>query len=191
MTARTHDAFAFAFLITIAAYFPPESINVLTLFSGVLAADIGALLPDLDGAGNRLWDLLPHGDRLGKILRRVFYKHRTITHSLLGFFAIYKFFEWLLPKFLNPSFIDPNIVFACLMIGYVSHLLADSFTEEGLPLLFPLRTKFGIPPIEAWRMKTGKWFENFVVFPGLGVYLIWFIYNNQEKLIHILRSTGS
>lgn len=187
MTARTHDAFAFASLVTVAAFYPPESLNLITLVGAVVAADVGALIPDLDTAGNRLWDLLPAGRTTGKVLRRIFYKHRTITHSFLGVYLIYNFFDWIFPKFLNPSFVDPQIILISVMIGYLSHLLADSLTEEGLPLLFPLRISFGFPPIKKIRIKTGRWFENFVVYPGVWIYVIWFIHFKKDLFTQILR----
>jgi len=90
MTARTHDAFAFASLVTVAVYYPPESLNLLTLFAAIVGNNIGALMPDMDSAANRLWDLLPAGNFLGRIFKRIFYKHRTLSHSLLGLFIIYK-----------------------------------------------------------------------------------------------------
>ena len=188
MTAKTHDAFAFASLITVTTYFPPETLNLMTLFTSVSAADIGAVIPDMDQAGNRLWDLLPAGDTLGKYFRRVFYKHRTITHSILGVFLLYKGFGWLLPKLLNSTFVDPSLIFASLMVGYISHLIADIFTKDGLPLLFPFKFEFGIPPISKLRITTGSWFENFVVLPGIAVYIIWFIGINQDQLISLIKS---
>ena len=187
MTARTHDAFAFASLVTFAAFFPPENLNLTTLVVSVIGADVGALLPDLDQAGNRLWEMLPSGHNLGRIFRRIFYKHRTLTHSLIGVFAIYKLLEFVLPLVLNSGFLNTKIVLASIMIGYLSHLLADSLTEEGLPLLFPLNISFGLPPIRKVRIKTGKWFENFVVYPVVWIYLIWFIHLNQASLTNILR----
>jgi inner membrane protein len=187
MTARTHNAFALASLITATAYFPPHQLNLMTLIVSVVGADIGALIPDMDTSGNYLWGLLPQGQRLGGFLKKIFYKHRTITHSLLGFALIYKVFEWLLPKIFNPSFIDPHIIFVSIMIGYVSHLIADSFTEEGIPLFFPLRFSIGIPPIKKLRIRTGSWMENFIVFPIICIYLIWFVNLNKEVLLFILR----
>ena len=191
MTARTHDAFAFASLITVAAFFPPESLNLATPLVSIVGADIGALIPDMDGAGNRLWDLLPAGDKMGKILRRIFYKHRTLTHSIIGVVAIYKLLEWVLVRLLNPGFLDEKIVLAAIMIGYLSHLLADSLTEEGVPFLFPLRINFGIPPIKKWRIKTGRWFENFVIYPAVWIYLIWFINTKSDVLTKIIRLVNS
>lgn len=187
MTARTHDAIAFASLITASVIYPPKSLNLMTLFAAVVAADVGTLIPDMDQAGNRLWDLLPAGDTVGKVFRRVFYKHRTISHSILGVFAIYRLLNWLLPKFLNPNFVNPMIILYSIMIGYISHLVADSFTKDGLPLLFPFRINFGIPPIKKLRITTGKWFENLVIFPGVWVYLIWLINAKQQVLISVLK----
>ena len=190
MTARTHDAFAFASLVSVAAYYPPESLNLFTLFAAIIGNNIGALMPDMDSAGNRLWDLLPAGDVLGKVFRRIFYKHRTLSHSFLGVFLIYQLLAWVLPKFLNPSFIDPHIVLISIMIGYLSHLLADSMTKEGLPLLFPFKIDFGIPPIEGLRITTGKWLERYIVYPSVWIYLIFFIYYNQDRLADVIKLVG-
>lgn len=190
MTARTHDAFAFASLVTVAAYYPPASLNLFTLFAAIVGNVIGALIPDMDQAGNRLWDLLPGGDMVGKIFRRVFYKHRTITHSILGVFLIYKILQWLLPKILNPNFVDANVVFAAIMIGYISHLIADGMTKEGLPLLFPFKFNFGVPPIEALRITTDSWVEKYMILPGVAVYIIWFISTHQSQLIKIIKLIG-
>lgn len=137
-------------------FFQPESLNLATLLVSIVGANIGTLIPDMDEAGNRLWDLLPAGDNVGKILRIVFYKHRTVTHSIIGGVAIYKILGWILVRSLNTDFLDEGIILTSIMIGYFSHLLADAFTEEGIPLLFPLKINFGIPPIKKWRIKTGK-----------------------------------
>lgn len=191
MTARTHDAFAFVSLVTVATFYPPISLNLLTLFAGIVANNIGALIPDMDQAGNRLWDLLPLGDHLAKVFKRIFYKHRTLSHSILGVFLIYKLLSWVLPKFLNPNFIDPEIVLISIMIGYISHLLADMLTKDGLPLFFPFPFEIGIPPIKALRITTGKWMENIVVYPAIWVFLILVIYYNQEKLKLIFKLVSS
>lgn len=188
MTARTHNAIALASLVTIAGFYPLASLNLPTLIGAIIGNNIGALIPDIDTGGNYLWGLLPQGRILGRFLKKIFYKHRTITHSALGLFLIYKFFEWILPKIFNSSFIDPNIILISIMIGFISHLVSDGFTEEGVPLLFPLRINFGIPPIKKIRIKTGRWFENFVVFPGVWIYLFWFVQKNQNIFLQILKN---
>lgn len=120
MTARTYDAFAFASLVTVSAYYPPSSLSLGTLFAAVVGNIVGSLIPDMDQASNRLWDLLPAGDYLGKVFRRLFLSHRTLSHSILGLFIIYNILGWLLPKLLNPLYIDSKIVFISVMIGYAS-----------------------------------------------------------------------
>lgn len=187
MTARTHNIFAFASLITTAAYFPPNNLNLTTMVFAIVGTDIGALIPDMDTGGNYLWGLLPQGERLGNIFKKIFYKHRTITHSFLGLFLVYEFFGWLLPRIFNSSFIDPQIIFISIMVGYVSHLIADSFTEEGIPLFFPLRFSIGFPPIKKIRIHTGSWVEKFIVFPAICVYLIWCVNLNKEVLLSIFK----
>ena len=187
MTARTHDVFAFASLITVAVLRPPESLTVLTLFTSIVGNIVGALIPDMDQATNRLWDLLPAGNTIGKIFRRAFFKHRTLSHSIAGVFLIYKLLEWVMPRIFNAEFVDPTIVMWSIMIGYGSHLLADSLTKEGLPLFFPFDMNIGFPPIETLRVTTGKWVENFVVFPAVGIYIFWFVVKFQNELADILK----
>ncbi len=179
--------FAFASLVTVSVFYPPTSLNLPTLFGSLIGCVVGSLMPDMDQSSNRLWDLLPGGDYLGKIFRRVFLGHRSLSHSLLGVFLLYLLLSWLLPKLFDPSFIYPTLVLISVMIGTISHLVADSLTEEGVPLFFPLGYKFGFPPITSWRIKTGKWFEEFVIFPGIFVYLFAFIASYQSQLITILK----
>ncbi|MBI2009706.1 MAG: metal-dependent hydrolase [Candidatus Chisholmbacteria bacterium] len=186
MTARTHDAIAFASLVTAATLYPPASLNLYTLFAAIIGNNIGALIPDIDQASNRLWDLVPGGDRIDKVLSRLFYKHRTLTHSLLGLFLIFKSLEWLLPRLLNEAFVNVDLVFWSIIIGYASHLVADAFTKEGLPLLFPLKIKIGLPPIKAFRLTTDSWVERLVVLPGVAIYLFWFINQNKATLLALL-----
>lgn len=188
MVAKTHNAFAFASLITIAGMFPPDNINLTTLIGAIIGNNIGGLIPDMDTSGNYLWGLLPQGHLLGKFLRKIFYKHRTITHSLLGTFLIYKFLDFLLHKIFNGNFVDVNIILISIMIGFVSHLLSDSFTEEGVPLLYPIPLTFGIPPIRKVRIKTGHWFENWIVYPGIWIYLFFFVQKYYPTFQELLRN---
>lgn len=187
MTAKTHDAAAFAVLITAAVYFPPPNLKIATVLTALVANIVGALLPDIDQASNRLWDLLPGGNLVGRVLRRVLLSHRTLSHSILGIWGVYKLSLWLLPKWLNSSFVEIGIVWAALMIGYLSHLVLDGFTEEGLPLLWPIKWKFGLPPIAQWRIETGKWFEKYVVFWGIVMYTLIFLGRNFFRLAEMFK----
>ncbi len=187
MTGRTHDAIAFASLITVAVINPPGSINIATATAAIVGNIVGATLPDLDQSTNRLWDLLPGRDFVGKLMRPLFLGHRNLTHSLVGVFLIYKILEFLLPRILNPSYVNSQIVFAAMMIGYISHLVGDALTKEGLPLLFPSPLRFGFPPISAMRITTGKWIENIVILPGTAAYIFWFIGANHTSFVSLLK----
>lgn len=184
MTSRTHDVFAVASLITVATYYPPPSINLITLITSSIGCIVGALLPDIDQETNRLWDLIPAGHIIGDVLGKLFLAHRTLSHSVLGVFIVYKLLGLVLPKLFNSTFINVQILFASIMVGYLSHLLADALTEEGLPLFFPIKWKIGFPPIRAWRIKTGGWFEKLVIFPATIAYIVWFVSVNQDKILN-------
>ena len=186
MTSRTHDLIAFSFLITVAAFYPPSSLNLTTLISCFVGNVTGSLLPDIDQASNRLWDMLPGGNFVGKILKNLFLQHRALSHSFLGMYLLYKGLEFVLPRIFNPLYVDTKLIYYSIMIGAISHLAADSLTERGLPLLFPLKFKFGFPPFKSWRIVTGGWFEKIVIFPVTIAYLFWFVFENKDRLIKIL-----
>lgn len=187
MTSRTHDIIAFASLMSVAAYFPPGELNVATGFAAIVGNVVGALVPDMDQATNRLWDLLPAGNFLGKILRNLMLHHRTISHSIFGGFIFSKLLGFAVPRILNPAYVNANIVVASIMIGFISHIAADMVTKEGVPLLFPLPFKIGFPPFESLRITTGKFFEKFIVFPGVIAYIIWLVANKKEEFLSLIR----
>lgn len=58
------------------------------------------------------------------------------------------------------------------------------WTNEGIPLLFPWKKFFGLPPkpFDGVRVATGKWFENLVIFPAVTLYLIIFILSSLASL---------
>ncbi|MFH0943552.1 MAG: metal-dependent hydrolase [Candidatus Beckwithbacteria bacterium] len=187
MTARTHDMIAFAALITVAGYYPPGQLNVATAFICLIGSVVGALAPDLDQATNRLWDLLPAGNFVGKLLRNLLLQHRTISHSLFGVWIMFQLLYFILPKILNPESVNIHLVVISIMVGFISHLVADMLTKDGIPLFFPLPFKIGLPPVEWLRISTGKFMEKFVVFPATVVYLIWFISKNNGQLLQLLK----
>lgn len=187
MTGRTHDAIAFASLITAATLFPPARLNLATAGAAVVGNIVGGTLPDIDQASNRLWDLLPFGDEIAKVAKKIFMGHRNLTHSILGVVLVNALLKFVLPMAINPVYININILYISIMIGYLSHLLADSVTKEGLPLLFPLKFKFGFPPLKFLRITTGKWVENLIVLPGVAFYIFWFFGRNQAQVLSLVR----
>lgn len=186
MLSRTHEVIGVAGLIMATVYFPPQHLNTATIIVALIANLIGTLLPDIDQASNRLWDMLPAGNTIGKVLKNILLGHRTISHSVVGIALVYYGMNWLIPKLLNNIYIQVNLVIISLLIGYISHLLADGLTEEGLPLLWPIKYKFGFPPFRKWRITTGKWFENWIIFPAVTIFTLWFVYTNWNVLWEII-----
>lgn len=186
MIARTHSLVAFSSLLVVSKLYPQTNIGGVSIFCGLAANTIGSMLPDIDQASNKLWDMLPLGDNIGKFLGKIFISHRSISHSLVGLFVADKLLWWLIQRLFNQEFVNVNIVYYSVMIGYVSHMAADALTEEGIPLLFPLKFKFGLPPIKSWRIKSGHWFEKLVITPSVIVFIAWFVVTSWGDLSKLL-----
>jgi inner membrane protein len=187
MTGRTHDLISFASLLTVVSLHPPSNLNLITAIASMMGGVVGALVPDMDQATNHLWDLLPAGNFVGKIFRNLMLQHRTISHSILGGFIFYNMLLYIIPKILNPEYVNISLVIASLMIGYISHLFADCFTKEGLPLFFPFQFKIGIPPIKSFRITTGKFVETFIFFPGTLIYIFYLIFTKNEVFLYLIQ----
>lgn len=181
MTGKTHQIIGIgcglAYYLSIAnpVYSPA------TLAAVVVGSHLGALLPDFDQAGSDIWDSIPFGTIAGKITDP-FIKHRNISHSIMGTVIVYLLVGLLLSYFPNYWGIDGRITQAATMIAYISHLVADMVTVEGIPLIFPYKRMFGIPPkpLDGLRIVTGKWFENLVIFPLVNIALIAIIWSNWD-----------
>ncbi len=189
MTGRTHDLAAITALLAVVCLFVPiYNLSLSTLLIAILANQIGGILPDIDQPTAPLWRNLPVGKTIGRIFDKSIGGHRFITHSLLGI-ALFGFLFWTLLTFLHPimSNVDNVVVWWAFIIGIISHLIMDSFTKEGVPWLLPLPMKFGLPPVKALRMTTGKAVETLLVFPGLVIasgLLIATHYNYLLQLLH-------
>lgn len=187
MTGRTHDLAALTTLTIFIATEPLIKMSLATALVAVAGNMIGGVAPDLDQPTGNLWHKIPAGTIFGKIAHPFLGSHRSISHSILGM-AI---FGWLTSKVLTymHSFLltDMNIVWWAFMFGYFSHLIVDSLTKEGVPWLFPISIRFGFPPVKALRIKTGKFIENALIFPGLLILNGILVYNNYEKYISFIK----
>lgn len=144
-----------------------------TLGAVLVGSHLAALLPDLDQGTAMIWQSVP----LGKVIGRVadpFIEHRNFSHSLLGAFLFSVCLYFLLGAFPDYWGIDRFITFGAIMAAYLSHITADMVTVEGVPLFFPYSKMVGFPPkpFQGFRIVTGKWFENLVVFTLINIVLI-------------------
>lgn len=85
-------------------------------------------------------------DRIEKPLKL---KHRGPTHSFLALATI--FYSTAIMYFLFPNLI---LVWAAIITGYLFHLIADSLTDSGIPLLWPKQNRFLIHRL--WWYDSGK-----------------------------------
>lgn len=174
MTARTHDTAALVALVTLFLAYPMDSVRLSTLLLAILANQLGGVAPDIDQPTAPLWRNLPEGHFVGRTFGRLLGGHRFLSHSLLGL-TLFGWLSNLLLHFLHPIMphVDIKLVWYAFLIGYISHLVMDTITKEGMPWLLPVPFKLGIPPIRKLRITTGKWVENLVVLPALLLVLVW------------------
>ncbi len=137
MTAEGHLLFALATAIVAKRCDLTPVLSTADWWHLIPACLLTSLLPDIDHPrsllGQRLrWVSVP--------IARVF-GHRGFTHSLIavagGIF--------LLTQKLPASMIIPNDVMQGMVLGYLSHILADMLTPAGVPLLWPCRWRFRFP----------------------------------------------
>ncbi len=124
-------------------------------------AMVGGLLPDLDAAESKLKHLRVGGVKPFALLSPSLHRalgHRGLLHSLVGLGVIVSLALSLAPWWgWQPSI--------ALGLGYASHLLTDSATRTGIPLLYPNAQRWHLLP-PPWRIITGSPTED-ALFPFL------------------------
>ncbi len=187
MTGRTHDLAAFTALTAVFVYLPAlPTMSLATAVAAFGANFIGGLFPDIDQPTSDLWDNFRLGPFIAKVICPALGGHRHISHSFLGLLIIGFGTHFFLELLGNIVLIDMNIVWLSFMIGVISHIITDLPTKAGVPLLWPLKYKFGLPPIKALRFESGSWVENLVVFPGFLLVCGWLIYTHQTRVLEFL-----
>jgi inner membrane protein len=189
MTGRTHDLIAFTALTAVVVYTTttPPHISLATLVVSFTANQIGGLFPDIDQPTAHLWHKIPVGSIIGRIISPLFGGHRFISHSIIGIILTGILLRIVLAQINTVLLVDMNVVWLAFMIGYISHLIADTFTIEGVPWLFPMGIKFGVPPFKEFRIKTGGLREKYMIFPGfvlLNFYIFATHYNYFLTFLH-------
>lgn len=153
-------------------------VNPMSNFIVLLATGVGASLPDIDEYNSTT-------SRKSLINFSLFLRHRGITHSLLGWlvfsigsyflmnhFVPIKFSAWQLPNWWGSIWLG-------LCLGYLLHLVEDSFSKQGVNWLAPFGKHKNRRSI--FRYKVGGFFERFVTFIAiLGIimmtcYWVWLI----------------
>lgn len=185
MTGKTHQIAGVTAGIGFLLVSTPPQYQPATLAAVLVGSSFAALLPDIDQPASVIWDKIPFvGHAAGHVAEEATFGHRNLTHSLLGFALVGGLLYWLLSNFPYYWGIDTTIVFISMMLSYAIHLLADTFTVQGIPVFWPWHRNFGIPPkpLDGIRIETGQWFENLVLFPILNIILIILIIFNWSNI---------
>ncbi|MBP9699906.1 metal-dependent hydrolase [Candidatus Woesebacteria bacterium] len=188
MTGRTHDVAAFAALTFALIQLPLIPMSLPTAAMAFGANFIGGLFPDIDQPTSDLWDNFRGGEFVSKVVCRFLGGHRHISHSLIGVGLIGFILDKSLYAVSSIILIDMRIVWWSFMIGVVSHLLMDMPTKEGIPLFWPLKLKIGIPPFRFLRIRSGHFVENFIIFPGFCLLILYLLFTNQVKVLDFLHN---
>ena len=183
MTARTHDLGAITALGLVVLAVPPQSLTLATALLAILANQVGGIAPDIDQPTAPLWRNLPSGSSLGRVVGKLLGGHRFLSHSLLGV-ILFGLLSGLFLHVIHPLMphVDINLVWCAFLVGFISHLVMDTFTKEGVPWLLPLTIKIGLPPVKRLRITTGKTAEMFFVFPMLLVVDIWLCADHYNQI---------
>src|ERR1700690_3612105 len=168
MTGRTHDLCALTAINIVVATQPLPHMSLATALVAIACGVTGGVVPDLDEWTSSAWQRIPAGSLIGRIIQPVLLgSHRFLTHSLVGMAIAGFLLHWALNAASHVILVDMNIVWWATMLGYLSHLIADSLTREGVPWLLPIPCRFGFPPLKMLRIRTGSWVEFYLFFPGV------------------------
>jgi inner membrane protein len=188
VTAVTHQLTALTTASWLLVIYPQNGGPVLATVA-LVAVMVGALTPDLDQPAANLGNRLLGAKVVGRIANKFSGGHRHFTHSILGLMAIGYFLHWVISHWLAPGLAaNAQLVWWAFMIGYVSHIVADTFTDRGVPWLWPLPWHFQIPPgSSAFRITTGSFVELFVLRGVLVIVLVIIIRTNLTLFLNFWR----
>ncbi len=187
MLSRTHDFAALTALNIIFVTQPIPNISLATGLVAIMACFLGGLGPDIDDPTSDFWHNFPVGSFLGELLHPFLGGHRLISHSFLGFLVISFAVKYLLGLASSTFLVNMGVVWIAFVIGYVSHLIMDALTTEGIPLFFPIPIYVGFPPLKILRIKTGGKIEKGLVFPGLLLINIYLFYKFYPTYFNLLK----
>lgn len=195
MTRGTHQVGAFAAGLGLLAYLAadPTRVDALVPTLAVLGMPtvapptgwpalvgflvgvlIGATAPDIDRP-RRWWARF--------LAHTAFGGHRHLSHSLVGALLASALAALLLSQVAPWVHIVPTLPFLGFVAGYLSHLILDSLTTEGVPWFFPIQVYLGFPPWSGLRIRTGGLGEQFLAMPALLAFISWLGYQAGDALL--------
>lgn len=143
----------------------PVSLGPLLGTFAIVAVMIGALTPDLDQPTANIWRRMLGGNTVGNVFQFFSGGHRHMTHSILGIVAIGWGLRWCIFNMVHPNYVPQALaLWAAFMVGYISHPIADTLTDRGVPWFWPFKWNIKIPPgPEQVRVTTESFVEKLLV----------------------------
>jgi inner membrane protein len=94
----------------------------------LMVASIGSLMPDIDTPASKM------SKSLGGLRKPIgLFAHRGLTHSLVALIIVAVIMAFLQVQFVHA---------VAFLVGYASHLAADSVTKQGIRLWWPSQRRF-------------------------------------------------
>ncbi len=132
------------------------NLNILANPIFIASTIFGSLIPDIDYTKSTIGKIFRP---ISKYLNRRF-GHRTITHSLVAMFG-----SFLLFAIIESTFFDRTTTAKIYLLGFLSHLVLDMMTVQGVPLFYPfLRNPCVLPGNPNARFKTGNLHSETMIF---------------------------
>lgn len=167
----------------------PISVGPVVGVIAIVAVMVGALTPDLDQPTANIWRRVLGARHLGNIFQSFSGGHRHFTHSILGILAVGYALRWGIHEFLRPELVgEAMVIWRAYMIGYISHPIADTLTDNGVPWLWPLHLQIKIPPgPEELRVTTDSIVERVLVRGGVIISLVLVMRSHWDLFLNLFR----
>lgn len=145
MTVYNHIAGGIVFTGVFSSLF---NVNIFESKYTIGLTVFACILPDIDHTKSLIGKLF---FPLSKYLS-VRFGHRTITHSLIVFLPLV-----FLVHFLEKFYLNTSEYYLIFLFGYLSHLILDMITIQGIPLFYPFnKNPCVIPANQDLRLRTGN-----------------------------------
>ena len=106
--------------------------------------------------------------------------HRGFTHSLLAVFSLLATFYLKVPE----SWFIPADALQGMVLGYLSHILADMLTPAGVPLLWPCRWLWASPILGSQKGQLTGMFYLYGIICLVGMDAPFIIFRNALSVGH-------
>ncbi|EMS35964.1 hypothetical protein G653_03947 [Candidatus Liberibacter americanus PW_SP] len=103
----------------------------------ILGSMLSFSLPDIDHPKS----FISRRFKISSFITSHILTHRGFTHSILSVVL----FSLLINNCLKEASIINKGLHDSMIIGYISHLIADMFTKSGIQLFWPYRMRFSFP----------------------------------------------